>query len=230
MLACGNCNFAVNSRSLFLLFYVPSTSPSSLFARVSCTSQKVPVAFNCKMPKTLMSLLEAGSSTAEIKELPLWLAKGLKKSNFLNTELPKSYGSRSLQKIKAGASSVSLGQHHPYFYDFGVEVSLLDETQDGMNVLKTLELAFGQRYKNILDRFHNTGILPSSPTSSFLPATFCAFHSHFSFLIPCLSSSCHSIICTLLPYLPSENAPHNFKLLTCLICSKKQRTGAQAST
>ena len=65
-----------------------------------------------------------------------------------------------MQKMKAGASTVHLGQRYPYFYELGTEVAILDATQAGMEVVKTLEGAFAQRYKGILDRFHNTGTPP----------------------------------------------------------------------
>ena len=123
----------------------------------SLRPQRVPVDMHFPVPAALMSVLEASSSTSDVKELPLWLAKGLKKSNLLSVQVPKTYGPRSLQKIKAGAAAVSLGQHHPYFYEVGIEVAMLDKTQEAHDMLKTLEAAFSQRYKNILDRFHNTG-------------------------------------------------------------------------
>jgi hypothetical protein len=123
----------------------------------SLRPQRVPVDMHLPVPAALMSVLEASSSTSDVKELPLWLAKGLKKSNLLSVQVPKTYGPRSLQKIKAGAAAVSLGQHHPYFYEVGIEVAMLDKTQEAHDMLKTLEAAFSQRYKNILDRFHNTG-------------------------------------------------------------------------
>ena len=99
--------------------------------------------------------LDANSSATELKEMPLWLAKGLKKQGFVSTWLPKTYSERSMQKMKAGASTVHLGQRYPYFYELGTEVAILDATQAGMEVVKTLEGAFAQRYKGILDRFHN---------------------------------------------------------------------------
>jgi hypothetical protein len=114
---------------------------------------------NIPPPKNLATLLEASSSSGELKELPLWLAKGLKKPGFLQTEMPKAYSQRSLQKIQAGASSVPLGQRHAYFYDLGAEVSLLDNTQRGVDVMNTLGDAFAERWKQIFDRFHNTGEL-----------------------------------------------------------------------
>jgi len=133
--------------------------PCAWFSNLSLFfSQRIPVEMNCQIPKALMTLLEANSSgTTEVKELPLWLARGLKKSGFVNTSMPKAYGVRSLQKIKAGAAEVQLGQRYPYFYDVGAEVALLDGTQTGYDVVKTLEDGFAQRYKIILDRFHNTG-------------------------------------------------------------------------
>ncbi len=122
---------------------------------------------NIPPPKNLATLLEASSSSGEVKELPLWLAKGLKKPGFLQTEMPKAYSQRSLQKIQAGASSVPLGQRHAYFYDLGAEVSLLDNTQRGVDVINTLGDAFAERWKHIFDRFHNTGELkPARSLSS----------------------------------------------------------------
>ena len=123
----------------------------------SLRPQRVPVDMHFPVPAALMSVLEASSSTSDVKELPLWLAKGLKKGNFLSVQMPKTYGPRSLQKMKSGAVAVPLGQHHPYFYEVGIEVAMLDKTQEAHDMLKSLEHAFAQRYKNILDRFHNTG-------------------------------------------------------------------------
>lgn len=111
-------------------------------------------------PKALASLLDTNSS-GEIKELPLWMAKGLKNhmhnTTGIQTQMPKAYSNRSLQKMQAGATSVPLGQRHAYFYDLGAEVSLLDNTQQGIEVMNTLGAAFAQRWKDIFDRFHNTG-------------------------------------------------------------------------
>ena len=56
-----------------------------------------------------------------------------------------------------------LGQRHQYFYDFGTEVAKLDGTQAGVEVIKTLEIAMAQRYKNILDRCQNTGMISPCP-------------------------------------------------------------------
>jgi len=117
----------------------------------------VPVQLRCAVPKKLMACLEASSASGEVKELPLWLAKGLNTAGFVDPSFPTAYKERSLQKMKAGASSVQLGQRYPYFYLLGTEMALLDNTQKGYEVLETLQEAFAMRYKEILDRFHNTG-------------------------------------------------------------------------
>lgn len=119
--------------------------------------QRVPVQLKCAVPKKLMACLEASSASGEVKELPLWLAKGLNTAGYVEPSFPTAYKERSLQKMKAGASSVQLGQRYPYFYHLGTEMALLDNTQKGYEVLETLQEAFAMRYKEILDRFHNTG-------------------------------------------------------------------------
>ena len=145
------------SAAFFGRMFALTTLRLMRFACLSLSVQRVPVETSVPVPKVLMSLLDANSSATELKEMPLWLAKGLKKQGFVSTWLPKTYSERSMQKMKAGASTVHLGQRYPYFYELGTEVAILDATQAGMEVVKTLEGAFAQRYKGILDRFHNTG-------------------------------------------------------------------------
>jgi hypothetical protein len=130
----------------------------TMLVRVSL--QRIPVHMTAPPPKALAVLLDANSS-GEMKELPLWMAKSLKQdastSECIQTQMPKAYSNRSLQKMQAGATSVPLGQRHAYFYDLGAEVSLLDKTQQGIEVMNTLGAAFAERWKDIFDRFHNTG-------------------------------------------------------------------------
>jgi len=135
----------------------PPRPPPPPVPRGPAPPQRVPVQLRCAVPKKLMGCIEASSSSGEVKELPLWLAKGLHNSGYVDSSFPAAYKERSLQKMKAGASSLQLGQRYPYFYHLGTEVALLDNTQKGYEVLETLQEAFAMRYKEILDRFHNTG-------------------------------------------------------------------------
>lgn len=63
-------------------------------------------------------------------ELPLWLATRLKDSNFVDVRLPKTFSVKLRESLKADAAGVKLRDKSPHFYEVGLRMSELVQTED----------------------------------------------------------------------------------------------------
>ncbi|KAJ1660020.1 DNA replication protein [Dispira simplex] len=81
-------------------------------------------------------------------ELPLWMAESLAANDFVELQLPRPYGSRMQRILYASCRNVNFHALCPYFYKFGLKLSLaLDEPQ--LNEL--LADVYRQRLELVLD-------------------------------------------------------------------------------
>lgn len=56
-------------------------------------------------------------------ELPIWLALNLHQENWVDIELPKQYGNKMAQEIKAGAEAINLKEYSYYYFDTGLSLA-----------------------------------------------------------------------------------------------------------
>jgi hypothetical protein len=112
--------------------------------------QFLPIQLAYDVTPPLAQLFDSSAGARDVKELPLWLVKGLVTMAFGKTATPKIYSKKTLAKLKASASHQLLHHLSPYYYEVGCEVSeLLGDAE--INIAITA--AYVQRYKDILDRF-----------------------------------------------------------------------------
>ena len=81
-------------------------------------------------------------------ELPLWMALALARKRMVTMELPKHYQKKMRDSIDAGAESINLKEFSPYFYEVGVEIANLVDS----DLKDTLRVAFtSERYRRLMN-------------------------------------------------------------------------------
>jgi len=87
-------------------------------------------------------------------ELPLWLAIDLHKDKHVDIELPKQYGNKMAQEIKAGAEAINLKEYSYYYFDTGLSLAnALQGTTHAPVLRDTLRSALsGNRYAQLMVR------------------------------------------------------------------------------
>ncbi len=87
-------------------------------------------------------------------ELPLWLALNLHKDKWVDIELPKQYGNKMAQEIKAGAEAINLKEYSYYYFDTGLSLAnALQNTSHAPVLRDTLRKALsGNRYTQLMVR------------------------------------------------------------------------------
>ncbi|RNA39904.1 DNA replication complex GINS PSF3-like [Brachionus plicatilis] len=107
---------------------------------------------------TNMGFLDSSSHDSNIKvgsklDLPYWLVKAIynEKFKFVNIDLPKWYKKFYHDILEADACVVDLRKMGPYYYDFGVLLLNLVETDIGLNIARTLLSCFRSRFRRIMD-------------------------------------------------------------------------------
>lgn len=86
--------------------------------------------------------------------MPLWSALNLHKGNWVDIELPKQYGNKMAQEIKAGAEAINLKEYSYYYFDTGLSLAnALQNTSLAPVLRDTLRKALsGNRYAQLMVR------------------------------------------------------------------------------
>jgi len=123
---------------------------------ILCEEASIPVQFNLDIPANLASLLDAPAGSRDVKEMPYWLVQEVGARGFVTATMPKSFGKKVQNKLKADAMSVPLGSNCPHYYELGMKLAIMDQGEDGQDLVQALSSAFSHRVRGILDRFQNT--------------------------------------------------------------------------
>uniref|UniRef100_A0A7S1HKM5 GINS subunit domain-containing protein n=1 Tax=Hemiselmis andersenii TaxID=464988 RepID=A0A7S1HKM5_HEMAN len=111
----------------------------------------VPVEFQVRLTKGLANILDAPAG--EVKELPLWLARALDSKDYVYARVPRTHSKPTLAALKVDASKHSLSKLNPYYYEAGIDLSIM--TNDA-ELVQALMISFARRYKDILERYDHT--------------------------------------------------------------------------
>ncbi|KAK4524874.1 hypothetical protein GAYE_SCF06G2776 [Galdieria yellowstonensis] len=95
-------------------------------------------------------------------ELPFWLAETLAVRNFVNLQMPHSYGSRTRKDIIADATFVSLKSKASFYYRYGNQLAQCLGDHD---LRERLLYAFANRYRKILQVSHSIMTIQSQQRS-----------------------------------------------------------------
>lgn len=88
-------------------------------------------------------------------EIPFWLGQELKARSFVRIEVPKFYGIKMRDEMRAGAAAINLRDFTYYFFEVGMRLSIALMDRD---LLQNLRQAFlGERYRKLLVRALSQG-------------------------------------------------------------------------
>lgn len=105
---------------------------------------------NLSSPKTEQSQRHTGRDLrlGQRVALPFWLCESLAERGIVDVELPKCFGARFRNDVRADALSVSIHRKCPYFYSLGLALAKLLLDAGLVTVLLT---AFGDRCWTVVD-------------------------------------------------------------------------------
>lgn len=135
-----------------------SGSPYFGLRSILAEETRVPVRWNCAARRVgHLDPSSGGDDVAEDQEmdLSLWLAALLGPSpgpNFVEVLLPaRTFSTRLREQLLADAMSVRLRERSPHFYELGLRVSDLVDTDDTRELPTIIQAALAQRVERILE-------------------------------------------------------------------------------
>jgi GINS complex subunit 3 len=88
-------------------------------------------------------------------DLPFWLGQELLRFNSVQIELPKFYGNKMRDEMRAGAVAINLREFSFFFFEVGIRLAIVLKDRD---LLQHLRQAFlGERYRKIMVRALSQG-------------------------------------------------------------------------
>jgi len=89
-------------------------------------------------------------------ELPLWLADALSQRNMVTVDLPRGFGAKTRQSLKADAMSVSLRERSQHCFHLCVRASQISNRVEALELPGVARVALAARAKVTLDLASNS--------------------------------------------------------------------------
>lgn len=114
--------------------------------RVSCTFQHDGFEMGNLDPTLVTPTLPKNSKVL----LPLWLGKGLMVKNVVDMEIPKHFGKKMREEIRAGPEAIRLREFSFYFFETGLQLA---NAKNDRELLQVLRMAMAkERFKMLAVR------------------------------------------------------------------------------
>lgn len=139
----------------------PSYTPDYFsLVDILAEQERVPVVTNEDLPKLgFLDPSTASKSGTLVQgsklELPLWMAKSLKRKNQAQILMPPNFTDKKRQIVAADPDAVNLHQYGPHYYESGRHLMKL-ATPEAEDVGKLLVETLTKRFRRIMDSSSNS--------------------------------------------------------------------------
>lgn len=92
-------------------------------------------------------------------ELPLWMAERLREARYISVSLPRNFSAKVRESLLAAPQSVRLRERSPHFYEVGLRLAALADTDEAKTLPASIQATLATRVSMILTRaLHSEGI------------------------------------------------------------------------
>lgn len=92
-------------------------------------------------------------------ELPLWMAERLREARYISVSLPRNFSAKVRESLLAAPESVRLRERSPHFYEVGLRLAALADTDEAKTLPASIQATLATRVSMILTRaLHSEGV------------------------------------------------------------------------